>query len=95
MATAVQAHIQKKDFLEKLLSFAEQGPLAVLAMNADGSPLLRMNRAYYIIGLVGLNELARICKGSEMHESQEATDFGLKVVGFLHREAGRLSSGLG
>jgi len=57
MARAARAHIQKKDFLEKLLSYAEQGPLAVLAMNADGSPFLRMNRSYYIIGLIGLNEL--------------------------------------
>ncbi|PKN08977.1 MAG: hypothetical protein CVU70_03740 [Deltaproteobacteria bacterium HGW-Deltaproteobacteria-5] len=92
MTVAAQAHIQKKDFLEKLLSYAEQGPLAVLAMNTDGSPLLRMNRAYYIFGLVGLNELVRIFKGSELHESQEALDFGLKVIGFLHKEAGQLSA---
>ncbi|MEN6509257.1 MAG: anaerobic ribonucleoside-triphosphate reductase [Smithella sp.] len=95
MAIAAQAHIQKKDFLEKLLSYAEQGPLAVLAMNADGSPLLRMNRAYYIFGLVGLNELVRIFTGSELHDSQEALDFGRKVVAFLHREAGLLSSEFG
>jgi ribonucleoside-triphosphate reductase (formate) len=92
ITTAVQAHIQKKDFLEKLLSYAEQGPLAVLAMNTDGSPFLRMNRAYYIIGLVGLNELAWIFQGSELHQSEAAMDFGLKVVSFLQKEAERLSS---
>ncbi len=95
MATAAKAHIQKKDFLEKLLSYAEQGPLAVLAMNTDGHPFLRMNRAYYIIGLVGLAELAQIFLGSELHESACAMDFGLKVVDFLEREAERLSSELG
>ena len=95
MAKAARAHIQKKDFLEKLLSYAEQGPLAVLAMNTDGPPFLRMNRAYYIIGLVGLNELAQIFLGSELHESGGAMDFGLKVVGFLKQEAERLSSELG
>jgi len=95
MATAAKAHIQKKDFLEKLLSYAEQGPLAVLAMNADGYPLLRMNRAYYIIGLVGLNELARIFQGSELHQSRAAMDFGMKVVSFIQQEAGRLSAELG
>lgn len=95
MATAVKAHIQKKDFLEKLLSYAEQGPLAVLAMNADGYPLLRMNRAYYIIGLVGLNELARIFQGSELHQSEAAMDFGMKIVSFIQQEAGRLSAELG
>ncbi|PKN19413.1 MAG: anaerobic ribonucleoside-triphosphate reductase [Deltaproteobacteria bacterium HGW-Deltaproteobacteria-6] len=95
MARAAKAHIQKKDFLEKLLSYAEQGPLAVLAMNADGSPFLRMNRSYYIIGLVGLNELVRIFQGSELHQSQDAMAFGLRVVGFMQKEADHLSEALG
>ncbi|MRR14841.1 MAG: anaerobic ribonucleoside-triphosphate reductase [Deltaproteobacteria bacterium] len=95
MAKAAKTHIQKKDFLEKLLSYAEQGPLAVLAMNTDGHPFLRMNRAYYIIGLVGLNELAQIYLGSQLHESAQAMDFGLKVVQFLETEAERLSAELG
>jgi len=95
MARAALAHIQKKDFLEKLLSYAEQGPLAVLAMNADGYPFLRMNRAYYIFGLVGLNELAWIFQGSQLHQSGEAMDFGLKVVAFMRQEAQRLSAQLG
>jgi len=95
MARAAKAHIQKKDFLEKLLSYAEQGPLAVLAMDADGSPFLRMNRSYYIIGLIGLNELTWIFQGSELHQSQGAIGFGLKVVGFMQKEAERLSEELG
>lgn len=95
MARAAKAHIQKKDFLEKLLSYAEQGPLAVLAMNADGSPFLRMSRACYIIGLVGLNELARIFQGNELHQSEAAMAFGLKVVAFMKQETERLSEELG
>src|SRR4030042_749671 len=94
-AKAVKAHIQKKDFLEKLLSYADKGPLAVLAMNHDGFPFLRMNRAYYIIGLAGLNELVQIHIGSPLHESPEALAFGLKVVDYLQREAGFLSEKLG
>jgi len=95
MARAAKAHIQKKDFLEKLLSYAEQGPLAVLAMNADGSPFLRMNRSSYIIGLIGLNELAWIFQGSELHRSQDAMNFGLKMVSFMQQETERLSEELG
>jgi ribonucleoside-triphosphate reductase len=94
-ATAVTAHIQKKDFIEKLLSYAEQGPLAVLAMNNDGFPFLRMNRAYYIIGIVGLNELAQIHQGSQLHQSGEALKFGLKVVKYLRGEVERLGKELG
>ena len=68
--------MQKKDFLEKLLSYAEEGPLAVLAMNHDGFPFLRMNLASYVIGVVGLNELVQIHMGSELHQSSEALEFG-------------------
>jgi len=87
---AAKAHIQKKDFMEKLLSYAEEGPLAVLAMNHDGFPFLRMNTANYVIGVVGLNELAQIHQGGELHQSQEALDFGLRVIEFIRDEAARL-----
>jgi anaerobic ribonucleoside-triphosphate reductase len=92
---AVEAHVQKKDFLEKLLSYADKGPLAVLAMNHDGFPFLRMNRAYYIIGIVGLNELVQIHMGKGLHEQPKVFKFGLKVVEYLQRETKRLSKELG
>ena len=95
IAVAMKAHIQKKDFIEKLLSYAEDGPLAVLAMNNDGFPFLRMNRAFYIIGIIGLNELAQIQQGSQLHQSEEAMKFGLRIVKFLHDEVRRLGSELG
>jgi ribonucleoside-triphosphate reductase len=88
---AAKAHIQKKDFLEKLLSYAEEGPLAVLAMNHDGFPFLRMNTANYVIGVVGLNELAQIHQGGELHQSEEALAFGRKVIEFIRDETRRLS----
>ncbi len=91
---AVKAHIQKKDFIEKLLSYAEQGPLAVLAMNNDGFPFLRMNRAYYIIGIIGLNELVQIHQGSELHQTPAALEFGLRVVKYLQEEVDRLGKEL-
>lgn len=94
-AKASEAHVQKKDFLEKLLSYAEKGPLAVLAMNRDGFPFLRMNRSYYIIGLVGLNEMVWIHTGRQMHESPQALDFGFRAVSYLHREIKALSKKLG
>lgn len=91
MEKAAKAHVQKKDFLEKLLSYAEDGPLALLAMNHDGFPFLRMHLASYVIGVVGLNEMVQIVTGNEMHQKQEALEFGLKVVDFIRQEALRLS----
>ncbi len=81
--TAVKAHLEKKLFIEKLLSLGEKGPLALLAMDRDGSPYLRMGRASFLVGMVGLNELVQIHTGREMHESKEAFKFGLKVIAHM------------
>ncbi|MDI7260128.1 MAG: anaerobic ribonucleoside-triphosphate reductase [Thermodesulfobacteriota bacterium] len=80
---AVKAHLEKKLFIEKLLSLGEKGPLALLAMDRDGSPYLRMHRASFLIGMVGLNELVQIHTGQEMHQSRQAFKFGLKVIAHM------------
>jgi ribonucleoside-triphosphate reductase len=86
-----QAHIQKKDFMEKLLSHGDQGPLSILTMNRDGSPYLKMGHAHYLMGMAGLNELVRIHHGQEMHASAEALAFGLQVVAHMKSEVDRLA----
>ena len=63
----VKAHKEKRAFIEKLLSAGEDGPLALLTMNRDGMPYLRMNRASHLVGMVGLNEMVQIHAGEEMH----------------------------
>ncbi len=81
--TAVKAHFEKKRFIEKLLSLGEKGPLALLAMDRDGSPYLRMHRASFLVGMVGLNELVQIHTGREMHQSKDAFKFGLRVIAHM------------
>ena len=95
MELAARAHVQKKDFIEKLLSYGDQGPLSMLTTSGDGSPYLRMNRAVYLVGMAGLNELVRIHRGREMHETEDALAFGLRVVEHMKAEAGRLSEAHG
>ena len=88
---AAKAQTQKKDFIEKLLAYGDEGPLSFLAMKKDGHSFLRMDQAVYPVGVVGLNELALIHRGSQLHESPEALRFGLKVVTHLRK----LVDGLG
>ena len=95
MELAARAHVQKKDFMEKLLSYGGQGPLSMLTTSGDGSPFLNMSRAVYLVGMAGLNELARIHRGREMHESEDALAFGLQVVEHMRAEAVRLSDAHG
>ncbi len=88
---AVDAHLQKKAFIERLLALGVTGPLALLAMNRDGEPYLRMHRVTYLIGMVGLNELVQHHTGQELHESKEAIRFGLKVTAHMNLVAARFS----
>jgi len=82
--TAVKAHMEKREFMEKLLAHGENGPLALLTMNRDGSPYLRLDHASHLIGMVGLNELVQIHTGEEMHESRKALRFGIRVMAHMN-----------
>lgn len=88
---AVMAHIQKKLFIEKLINLKDEGPLALLTMEQDGEPYLRLHRATYLIGLLGLNELVQYHTGKEMHESNESLKFGLKVISYMYHKVKELS----
>jgi ribonucleoside-triphosphate reductase len=92
---AVKAHVEKKAFIEQLLSLGENGPLALLTMNKDGAPYLRMKRATFLIGMVGLNELVKIHFGEELHESKKALKFGLKVIAHMKLLTEKLSEQYG
>lgn len=91
VALAAKAHLQKKSFIEKLLSYGQDGPLSLLTMNRDGLPYMRMDRATYLIGMIGLNELVQIQTGKQLHESNEALEYGLKVIGHMKKEADKNS----
>jgi ribonucleoside-triphosphate reductase len=87
---AVQAHQQKKAFIERLLSLGEGGPLGLLTMKQDGEAYLRLHRASYLIGMVGLNEMVQIHTGQELHESRDALRFGLRVIAHMKLLADRM-----
>ena len=92
---AVQAHQAKRDFIGRLLSHNSSGPLNLLDMKLDGTPYLRMNRATFLIGMVGLNELIQYHTGQEMHESEDALKFGLKVIAYMKLLADQYSQKYG
>jgi len=83
MELAVKAHLEKKAFIESLLALGERGPLALLTMNKDGTSYLRMHRASYLIGMVGLNELVKVHTGEDIQASKQALKFGLKVISHM------------
>ncbi|MBN2467728.1 MAG: anaerobic ribonucleoside-triphosphate reductase [Deltaproteobacteria bacterium] len=91
MELAARAHLEKKAFIEKLLALGEKGPLALLTMNKDGSPYLKMPRASFLIGMVGLNELVQFHTGEEIHASKDTFKFALKVIAHMHLVGKKMS----
>lgn len=87
---AAEAHLQKKQFIERLLALGQTGPLALLTMDPDGEPYLRMRRVTYLVGMVGLNEMVLHHIGEELHETQESLKFGLKVIAHMNLVCARL-----
>ncbi len=91
IAKAAKAHLQKKDFIERLLASGDSGPLAMLAMKSDGLPYLRMSDAVYLVGMTGLNELVKIRTKRQLHDSDEALSLGMAIIRHMAEEVGRLS----
>lgn len=91
IALAADAHLQKKTFIERLLSLGETGPLAMLSMDRDGEPYLRMRRVTYLVGMVGLNEMVQYHLGEQLHETEDAIKFGLRVIAHMNLVCARLA----
>jgi len=88
---AARAHKQKRIFIETLLKEGNEGPLSLLAMKRDGEPYLRLRRVTHLVGILGLNEMVEAHLGAELHETQEALKFGLKVISFMKVKCQELS----
>jgi ribonucleoside-triphosphate reductase len=90
-----KAHLQKKAFISKLLSLGKNGPLALLAMELDGEPYYRMHRATFLLGMLGLNEMVQAHTGEQLHESNDAFFFGLKIISTMKKLADEMEEKYG
>ncbi len=87
MDLAMQAHLEKHDFIKKMMSGPEM-PLWEIGKDAkDGRPYVDLEKCTYIIGLIGLNECVQHMLGQELHESDEALKKGLLVASYMHHRA--------
>ncbi len=91
MDLAVQAHLQKRAKIAVMMS-APGRPLYQIGKPAlDGRPYVDLDKATYIIGLIGVNDAVRFLLGKELHESEEAMDMGLRLVAHMYLRAKKLS----
>jgi len=91
MELAYKAHLEKRKFI-KLLMSGPQMPLWEIGRDAaDGRPYVDLDKATYIIGLVGLNECLQYLTGQELHEGDEALKTGLRIVAEMNVKAQEFS----
>jgi ribonucleoside-triphosphate reductase len=87
MDLAVQAHLEKKKFIQSLM-IQENLPLWQIGKEAhDGRPYVDLDKATYIIGLIGLNECLQYMTGRELHEGEDVLRQGLRIVAAMHFRA--------
>ena len=77
---AIQAHIQKRQFIGSLMTDASQPLWQIGQMAADGRPYVDLSKATYIIGLIGLNECMLYMTGKELHEDNGMVRRGLHLI---------------
>ncbi|MDH4140847.1 MAG: anaerobic ribonucleoside-triphosphate reductase, partial [Coriobacteriia bacterium] len=86
-----KAHVQKREFVQGLVDLGEGGPLGLLCQTLDDEPYLKMDRLTYLAGLIGLNEMVQVHTGQQLHESDEALRFGLKVISAMNLKCKELA----
>ncbi len=88
----IKAHLQKKEFIAKLMSCPEM-PLWQIGRKAkDGRPYVDLEKSTYIVGILGLNECLQYMMDAELHEGEEPLRQGLRIIAFMYqkvKEAGK------
>jgi ribonucleoside-triphosphate reductase len=87
MNLAVKAHLQKKEFIQQLMAKPHLPLWAIGKIALDGKPYVDLNKATYIIGIVGLNECVQHLTGKQLHEDEQVYKLGLKIISFMFIKA--------
>jgi len=95
MDCCMQAHLEKKKFIERLM--ARPGlPLWEIGKSAaDGRPYVDLEASTYIIGLIGLNECVQFLTGKQLHEDEEVFRVGLRIVSHMFLKTKKLREATG
>ncbi|MDD5504565.1 MAG: anaerobic ribonucleoside-triphosphate reductase [Candidatus Omnitrophica bacterium] len=95
MELAIKAHVQKKDFISRLMSKPHLPMWEVGKLALDGRPYIDLDKATYIIGLVGLNECLQHLTGKQLHDDEEIFKLGIKIVSYMYFKAKEAEKRLG
>jgi len=92
---AVRAHLDKKEFIQKLLD-TDGSPLRGSGKPSDdGKPYIDLEKATYIFGTIGLNEAVQSLTGRQLHEGEDAFRTGLHLVAHMYKRINEIKKDLG
>ncbi len=80
MDMCIEAHFEKRRFIEQLMSKKGLPLWQIGKPSLDGFPYVDLDKASYIIGMLGLNECVEYLIGEQLHESDAAFKLGLKII---------------
>lgn len=95
MDLAVKAHQQKKEFIWQLMAKPHLPMWEVGKISLDGKPYVDLEKATYIIGIVGLNECVQHLTGKQLHEDEDVYKLGLRIISFMAIKAKEAEKKLG
>lgn len=81
---AVKAHLQKKDFIKTLMAGPQMPLWEIGKIAADGRPYVDLEKATYIVGIIGLNECLQCMTGHELHDNEDMLRLGLKIISYMY-----------
>lgn len=92
---AIQAHLQKKEFLKLMMQDSSKPLWQIGKIAKDGKPYVDLDKGTYLIGLIGLNESIQYLLGEELHQSENTYRAGLKAISFMHLKCQEYSDKFG
>ena len=91
MDLAVQAHLEKRVRTAELMDRPGRPLWQVGRVACDGRPYVELDKATYILGLIGVNDAVKFLFGEELHDSDEALDMGIRIVSHMYVKAKKLT----
>jgi len=91
MELVVDAHLQKKAKIEIMMSSPGRPLFQIGRTACDGRPYVELDKCTYIIGLIGLNDAVKFLIGQELHDSDAALDYGLKITAHMFLKSKKLT----
>ncbi len=91
MALAVKAHIDKKAFVSTIMKEPGQPLYQIGKISAHGTPFVDLNKATYIIGIIGVDDAVYALTQKHMHEDENSRLLGMKLLAHMYIKVQNLS----